>query len=209
MIRALIFFFAVSLFSACTQDNVNNACTKPGAIQIIETNSSSILFTWGIADETAWEIEYGIAGFQIGSGTVFQTSQDEFFIDNLDAATSYDLYLRTNCGRDGFSDRISTQFTTTEATNSCNAPSNLSRSSISATSIGIFWDENNETAWQIEYGLSGFTLGTGTVEETSQSTYTINNLNPSTTYEIYVRANCGSEGFSDYDGPLVITTDGN
>ena len=121
--------------------------------------------------------------------------------------TTYDVYVRSNCGSDGFSNYISISFTTLKPVVLCNAPTDLDLQNISSTTATIGWSENNESAWEIEYGPVGFTIGTGTVIQTSQSTYQITGLQPATTYEIYVRANCGTDGFSEYSDQLVITTD--
>lgn len=211
MIKKLILLAAACAFLfGCSgdDDNGNSNCPMPGAIEVTELNSGSVLFTWGVGEQTAWEIEYGPAGFGIGSGTVVRTSETEYFIDGLDPATAYDIYMRTNCGSDGFSDYIQYQFVTTEASPSCNVPTDLFLADLGTNFIELGWAENDETAWVVEYGPSGFELGTGTELPTSESTFRIEDLEPATTYEIYVRANCGSEGFSEYSEALVITTNG-
>ena len=79
---------------------------------------------------------------------------------------------------------------------------------VSDTSITLTWDENNETAWEVEYGPSGFIIGTGTVQNAITSNAQIDGLQPATTYEIYVRADCGENGYSEYSDQLTVTTDG-
>jgi hypothetical protein len=66
-----------------------------------------------------------------------------------------------------------------------------------------------ETAWTIEWGSSGFAPGTGA--ETGSATvsspaYLITGLSPSTTYQVYVRANCGSSDLSVWVGPVSLST---
>lgn len=208
LLKLLLLAVACAFLFGCTNndDDGNPNCPKPGAIEITELNSGSVLFTWGVEDQTAWQIEYGPAGFSLGSGTVAGTSETEYFIDGLDPATSYDIYMRTNCGSDGFSDYIQRQFVTAEASPSCNVPTDLFLADVGSDFAEVGWAENNETAWEVEYGETGFELGTGTVIPTTDSNVTIGGLSPATTYEIYVRANCGSEGFSEYSQRLVVTT---
>lgn len=88
----------------------------------------------------------------------------------------------------------------------CTKPGNINLSNLTSTSFIVAWDDKGETAWEVEFGLAGFQLGTGTTLQTSNTSQEVLNLTPSTTYELYVRANCGSAGFSDYSGPIVITT---
>lgn len=88
----------------------------------------------------------------------------------------------------------------------CTTPEDINLVNIESTSFLVAWDGKNETAWEVEFGLAGFQLGTGTTLPTSNTSQEVLNLTPSTTYELYVRANCGSAGFSGYSGPIVITT---
>mgnify|MGYP000754822495 CR=1 FL=1 len=81
-------------FVSCSEDDdAPNNCKQPGSIIIEQLNSTSILFSWGIDAETAWEIEYGPVGFALGTGTVRQASLEIFFIegvvDSLDEAFKF------------------------------------------------------------------------------------------------------------------------
>ncbi|NNC95172.1 MAG: fibronectin type III domain-containing protein [Chitinophagales bacterium] len=203
----LLALVTMAMFSCKKDDDVNNDCFEPLSISVDQINPESALIVWDPGDETAFEIEYGLTGFSTGTGTVAQTSQTNYFIDGLNPMTTYDAFLRSNCGSDGFSDYISVSFTTLKPVNPCNTPTNLTLTDVTSTTVTFNWSENNETAWEIEYGPSGFSIGTGTVIQTSQSNYEITGLQPATTYEIYVRANCGTDGFSDYSDQLVVTTD--
>ncbi|MBT8262409.1 MAG: fibronectin type III domain-containing protein [Bacteroidia bacterium] len=208
MKKILLFaLLALAVLSCKKDDDTNNNCIEPLSISVDQINSESALVLWDPGNETAFEIEYGLTGFSTGTGTVAQTSQTNFFIDGLNPMTTYDAYVRSNCGSDGFSNYLSVSFTTLEPVNPCNTPTDLFLIDVSSSTVTFGWSENNETAWEIEYGLSGFTLGTGTVVQTSQSNFQITGLQSSTTYEIYVRANCGTEGFSEYSDQLVVTTD--
>jgi hypothetical protein len=197
----------LAVFSCKKDDDTNNNCVEPLSISVDQINSESALILWDPGNETAFEIEYGLTGFSTGTGTVAQTSQTNFFIDGLNPMTTYDAYVRSNCGSDGFSNYLSVSFTTLAPVNPCNTPTDLFLITVTSSTVTFGWSENNETAWEIEYGTVGFTIGTGTVIQTSQSNYEITGLQPSTTYEIYVRANCGTEGFSEYSDQLVVTTD--
>jgi len=210
MKRVFFLALAFAIFTSCSKndDSSNRNCSKPEGISIDQVNSTSVFFSWETGGESAFEIEYGERGFALGNGSIAQTSQTEFLIDGLNPSTNYEIFLRSNCGSDGFSDYISALFLTLENVELCNTPTNLALVSVSSSTIELTWDENNETAWEIEYGPSGFLLGTGTTIQTSQSNFEIGNLTASTTYEIYVRANCGIDGFSDYSDQLVVTTDG-
>ena len=74
----------------------------------------------------------------------------------------------------------------------CVVPVNLGVSNISSTSATISWHERmNATTWNIEYGPSGFTLGTGLLAIAIDSIYTLVGLTPDTDYDVYIQADCG------------------
>jgi len=68
---------------------------------------------------------------------------------------------------------------------------------ITTNSADISWTAGGtESSWNIEWGIHGFIPGTGTGLGSAQSsteTYAINGLNPSSNYDIYVQANCGTD----------------
>ncbi|MBN2681251.1 MAG: choice-of-anchor J domain-containing protein [Bacteroidales bacterium] len=90
---------------------------------------------------------------------------------------------------------------------SCPAPSALTVANITGTGADLGWTENGlESAWNIEYGVTGFTLGTGTEIAASTNPYSISGLALSTTYDFYVQAYCDVTDQSVWVGPLSFTT---
>lgn len=91
-------------------------------------------------------------------------------------------------------------------------PSNLNVININTTSVTLDWVGNNgfgtNTSYDIQYGLQGFTLGTGTTYQNNSPPYTIFGLLPGTNYEFYVRENLhdNSTLFSSWAGPQSFTT---
>ena len=47
---------------------------------------------------TQWQIEYGIKGFKLGEGTVYNTNTNSAIIENLEKFTEYDFYIRSVYG---------------------------------------------------------------------------------------------------------------
>jgi hypothetical protein len=89
---------------------------------------------------------------------------------------------------------------------SCAKPTDLSVVATTASSVTVAWTENGTaTAWDIEYGLTGFQHGSGTAALVTAGTnpFTISGLSD-VTYDVYVRANCGDEQ-SNWAGPLTVT----
>ena len=82
---------------------------------------------------------------------------------------------------------------------SCSAPSQIVVDSILAETVYLSWTENGDaTSWVVEYGLEGFTLGTGTtVTANTNESFGIAGLMDATTYDVYVRAVCDDNSTSN------------
>ena len=144
-----------------------------------------------------FEIEYGPFGFTQGTGTLvsgLSGSSSSFTLpSNL---CGYDCYLRTNL---------------TGANSVWNKKSfgyyvqNLSNSNTTSTSNQINWTGINSN-YDIEYGLDGFTQGSGTlISNIPGFSYVINGLTPNTAYKYFIRPNCGNS-FGGWRNSTFTTT---
>lgn len=89
----------------------------------------------------------------------------------------------------------------------CLEPIDVHTESYSSISAIINWEDYTTDAFfEIEYGESGFTQGTGTIEQVTGTAFEITDLNPETSYQYYVRSNCGASGTSEWVGPKQFTT---
>src|SRR5690554_2470368 len=67
------------------------------AITNLTTTSADLGWTNG-GSETAWNVEYGAAGFSQGSGTVVNTTSNPHNLTGLTAETAYEFYVQADCG---------------------------------------------------------------------------------------------------------------
>ncbi|MCT4560474.1 MAG: GEVED domain-containing protein [Crocinitomicaceae bacterium] len=76
----------------------------------------------------------------------------------------------------------------------CPQPTNLTVLSTTTNSADLDWTPGgSETAWQLQYGPTGFALGTGTiVNVTGTSDEVLGSLTPYSFFDVYVRAICGA-----------------
>ena len=112
-------------------------------------------------------------------------------------------------------DRLYVDDFVNDAVPSCSPPTNGSINEITDTTMGFTWTDepNSSLGYTLELGVSGFAPGTGTEFISSSPPQGIGadglsfvSLTPSTTYDIYMRSNCDTDGFSVWTGPFTATT---
>ncbi|MBF9220041.1 fibronectin type III domain-containing protein [Hymenobacter ruricola] len=192
-------------------------CAAPTALASSNITLSTAQLDWQPggtpAAGTTYTVEYGLQGFTPGTGTtVTGLTSPSTQLTALNPSTTYCFYVRQNCpGGNGSSPQTGPScFTTT--TPVCVAPTALASSNVTNTSAQLSWQPGGTpaagTTYTVEYGLQGFTPGSGTVLAglTSPGTQ-LTALNPGTAYCFYVRQNCpGGNGSSTQTGPSCFTT---
>ncbi|MDD3875837.1 MAG: choice-of-anchor J domain-containing protein [Bacteroidales bacterium] len=88
----------------------------------------------------------------------------------------------------------------------CINPQNLYGEFTNSTSIQTSWSAGGvETQWQLQWGLQGFPLGTGTnVIVNTNPSHIIDGLNYLNNYDFYVRSICNAGDSSEWVGPYGI-----
>jgi hypothetical protein len=90
---------------------------------------------------------------------------------------------------------------------SCVPVNSIEIVNLGANSVDISWTAGgDETSWNIEYGLTDFSIGSGTSISSSSTSSSITGLNSNTSYQIYIQSDCGGGVLSDPAGPINITT---
>jgi len=92
----------------------------------------------------------------------------------------------------------------------CVNPVNLSVTNVTAANALILWNSASGSmngVWNIEWGLNGFTLGSGTtISNVTTTSYLLTGLSSFTSYDFYVQENCGINGSSYWSGPFTFST---
>ncbi len=118
----------------------------------------------------------------------------------------YLMFAHTHSGV-GFTGDMSIDLVEVSTCLSCAIPGNQSNSNLTSSSTDLAWVENGTaTSWQVSYGPSGFTPGTGTQAIVTNMSYSATGLAPNTTYDWYVRAICGKGDTSGWAGAHSFTT---
>ena len=79
--------------------------------------------------------------------------------------------------------------------------------SFTDTSADISWQSNlGASLTQIQWGQSGFSIGSGTIDSTTVNSYSINGLTNLTEYQYYLRNKCANGNYTVWSGPYTIFT---
>ncbi|MGB0178156.1 MAG: hypothetical protein ACPF9D_13390, partial [Owenweeksia sp.] len=87
--------------------------------------------------------------------------------------------------------RPATRFNVNYPAGACLAPTSLGANTPSYSTAQVYWTTGGASDWNIEYGPTGFTLGSGTYMSVTNDTVVITGLSGTTTYDVYVRDSCG------------------
>jgi len=88
----------------------------------------------------------------------------------------------------------------------CLAPTALIVSNMTTTTVDLGWTSTAST-WDIELGAAGFTAtGTPTITGTTTNPHNLSGLTSATSYDFYVRGDCGGGDLSTWAGPFSFTT---
>jgi hypothetical protein len=88
----------------------------------------------------------------------------------------------------------------------CAKPFDLALDAITPNSATISWTSTG-SLFDIELGEEGFFQSGIPTTSGVTNPHTINGLDSSTTYEFYVRQDCGADGYSNWAGPFSFTTE--
>ena len=87
-------------------------CRRPRNITVDRITRSTAVVQWDGHGVRNYEVEYGPAGFELGTGTVVATIYDSATLFGLSHSTRYDLYVHGICGDDTSAPSFVTTFST-------------------------------------------------------------------------------------------------
>jgi len=182
------------------------SCSAPSNLNSANTTFITADLSWTSGGSALWNIEYGPAGFTPGTGTVLTVNTNPYMLTGLTHGTAYEYYVQDSCANIGTSAWVGPHAFTTLTAPPCNAPSNLSAVA-SFSQANLSWTTGGSANWNVEYGLQGFTQGTGTmILNASQNPLTISPLMANTAYDFYVQDTCNQANASAWAGPFTFNT---
>ncbi len=171
-------------------------------------SGNSVTLSWNPVPPTImWTIEYGLHGFDQGSGTSILTSSTSYTIDNLLFDMPYDFHVRAICGTEWYSEDWTSVTATTEPLDSegCDSVNNLTAVNITDSSALLAWLPG-ETGSTWEVVLTTATDITLSQASTTEHQYALTGLAPGTAYVAKVRTVCGDDAYSAFASTHFTTT---
>ncbi|MBR1773946.1 MAG: fibronectin type III domain-containing protein [Bacteroidales bacterium] len=167
-------------------------CDAPTNLTSSNVTETSFTVSW-----TGTASKYNV---QLGNEAAIEVTTNTYTFNNLTAATTYSVKVQSVC-EDGTTSAWSSALSVT--TNSsveqpCNAPTNVTVSSVSETTATINWNGS-----AVSYDVQ---LDNGAINNVTATTYTFDNLTANTSYSAKVRSNCGDGKTSDWVS-VNFTTD--
>ncbi len=192
------------------------SCLTPSSLNTQDLTNSSVNLDFEGIENGTWDIKW-VEVAEDPDETVEPTepmannvTTKPYLIDNLTAETTYRVWVRTDCTPTENNTNVSPWSTPIEFTtySACPAPTNVQVEAPSTTA-DIQWDGFFVDNWDIAYGEDGFTpSATPTIDDIADTEYTIQDLEPNTEYDLYLRADCGQNNVdtSVWVGPFNFTT---
>lgn len=185
-------------------------CPAPSGLSEVEGATSADVSWTNNSTSTDTILEYGLDPLTAGTGTIINIpgGATTVNIPGLSPETDYEYILTQDCSAAGNGSSVTAtgSFTTTAL---CPLPTSFAASNITATTLDLSWVNTSSSAISsIEYGVDGFTIGSGTVVAAGANSASITGLMPNTDYDFYVTQDCtaATNGLSVAAGPLSVET---
>ncbi len=188
-------------------------CYLPKNLKV-QTNTVSWDFDDYKSTTSYFQVQYGISGFAIGTGTNATVNKPSFssvsYSDaSIAAGNTYDFYVRAYCNTSlGWSEWVGPySYYCNYSNNICIAPTNLAytverNASNQPVGANFTWSGSGLSSYQYVVVNSGVSVTSGNIN-TISSGYTPTVLvNKSTNYDFYVRGVCGTSSYTSWAGPL-------
>lgn len=179
-------------------------CNAAQNLTVQDSGTDYALLSWENTGNII-AVEYGEHGFIKNSGNaVYNFTDSSCLIGNLDSFTQYDAYVVTDC--EGI--RVYSEVISFFTDGICENITEISATQITKSSAVINWTISDyHTQFNVEFGLSGFEQGNGTILSTNIQEVTLASLIENTEYDVYVQAVCNEfNGVSDWTEKYTFIT---
>ena len=163
-------------------------CNKPTSVAVSSYTAEGADVDWTISGNVdSWEVVAVPANADVTTGTPVPAADHPFTLTNLNANTTYDVYVRSVCGGDYSDWSLKRTFTTNPT---CSSPQNVTVSQITTNSALVTW--NNAVFGNPTYTVSYSEAGQNnwTTQTVNGTQYMISGLTINTAYDVSVNSVC-------------------
>ena len=173
---------------ACQPLTQTVSCGTPIGLQLNTITPTTASVSWvAVSGANSYDISYKTASATTWTKT--SSVSNTLLISGLQSATAYQFQVQAKC--DGVSGLSSTLSTFTTLVLPCPTPSNLIFSSITSNSATVSWSQaSTMTLTALKYRKQGTTTWTSILPNSAGQN--IQNLLPSTVYEVQILSACGT-----------------
>lgn len=178
-------------------------CPAPSSISSVSVGAFDAELTWTAYDANdTFEVAVVLDGAAEPTSADDTAATNSYTFTNLTPETAYDAYVRTVCTTTGYSYWEGPfSFTTAIA---CPAPTSVLATGVTTTDATITWDAGTGTSWEVAYVPSGDPAPT-TGDVVTSASYDLSSLTENTGYDVYVRTDCGANGYSTWSMYSFVT----
>ncbi len=178
-------------------------CLSPLGLRVVSVTNNQVKLAWTPEENN---VSYRIHVFNTYYDVYKTRAIAGYTLTGLDANTRYYASVQAEC--QGFDEPSEWSDTISFITDVCPDVTNVTVSNVQGNSVEVDWTEGGRAdEWEIEWGLEGFDAGTGVTVVADHHPFTVTGLTGETTYDITVRAICGSGFFSEnWSNRVTFTT---
>ena len=179
---------------------VTGGITCPAPVVTVTPGSTDAVVSW-TSSATDFQVAYREATATDWGAEIDVTNATSYTITGLQPETNYMVRVRAICDENDASSWEEVAFATTQRP--CLIPTNVNAANITYTSAEISWiAQGNETEWEVRYA----TAGNEDTIVTTTNPVTINNLYSGDQYQVWVRAICGADTYSEWSEVYTFNT---
>lgn len=187
---------------------LSNSCETPTGLYTTNITESSATFNWSPvsgAQNYSVQIRLPWGTWNYISGSPFNNTTAT--VNYLDAGTTYEWRVRSNCGYGNSSYWSAPISFTTSGSYSCAAPDQLNTYNITQTSATWDWSAvSGALSYSIQWRYAGGTWNNLPGGPWYNSVLNVSGLQPGTDYEWRVKSNCSNGATSDWSLGASFTT---
>lgn len=168
-------------------------CNRPTQLACSDLTPDGGVFTWKGEENSQYQVCVVATGEEANEWKLLEANGYTYTVKGLTAGTTYDFYVRTYCSESEQSTAVKATFTPV-----CNAPAKVDISELTHNSVSLSWSAvAGISKYQYLCLRANSTPNWEDVKEVETLTATVDTLQPSTTYDFYVRSYFNAETQSE------------